>query len=233
LRLHRLHSPLAPRDFATAARLQQELRGRVICRLPEGFRPRLVAGCDVAASRHSSRAFAAVVVLTLPGLEVFEEAWASAELTFPYVPGYLAFREAPVLAAAIEKIECEPDLFVFDGQGLAHPRGLGLASYMGLMVGRPSIGVAKSRLCGRFEPPGPQRGDSSQLLNDAGREIGRVLRTRDHVRPLFISVGHLVSLEDAVALALACGKGLRVPEPTRLADILVGRVKREAAIGAG
>jgi deoxyribonuclease V len=182
----------------------------------------------VAAPLRSKTGSAAVVVLTFPGLEPFEEVSAAAPLTFPYVPGYLAFREAPLLAAALERLECEPDLFLFDGQGLAHPRGLGLASYMGLMVGRPSIGVAKSRLCGTFSPPGLMRGDSSPLLNDEGREIGRVLRTRDHVKPLFISVGHLVSLGDAVRLTLACGKGLRLPEPTRLADILVGRVLREA-----
>jgi deoxyribonuclease V len=230
LKLQSLHPPLSPRDFQTAARLQQELRGRVVCRLPEEFsRIRLVAGCDVAASLRSSVAYAGVVVLTFPELEPFEEASAVCQVSFPYVPGFLAFREAPALAAALERLECTPDLFLFDGQGLAHPRGFGLASYMGLMVGRPSIGVAKSRLCGAFEPPGQARGQSAPLLDDGGKEIGRVLRTRDGVKPLFISVGHLVSLEDAVGLTLACGRGLRIPEPTRLADIMVGRLRREAA----
>jgi deoxyribonuclease V len=228
LRLERLHPPLAPRDFAAAARLQGELRSRVVCRLPEGADIRLVAGCDVAASLRSPIAYAAVVVLTFPALEPYEEATAAGRVSFPYVPGFLAFREAPVLAAALGNIRSEPDLFLFDGQGLAHPRGLGLASYMGLMVGRPSIGVAKSRLCGRFTPPGPARGSASPLLDDAGREIGRVLRTRDRVKPMFISVGHLLSLDDAVRLTLATGRGRRVPEPTRLADILVARVRREA-----
>jgi deoxyribonuclease V len=226
LKLECLHPPLAPRDFTTAARLQRELRGRVVCRLPDSYTPRLVAGCDVAASARSPVAYAAVVVLTFPALEPFEEASAAARVTFPYVPGFLAFREAPALAAALERLSCLPDLFLFDGQGLAHPRGLGLASYMGLMVGRPSIGVAKSRLCGTYLPPGLRRGDSSPLLDDEGKEIGRVVRTRDNVRPLFVSVGHLVSLDEAVRLTLACGKGLRVPEPTRLADILVGSLKR-------
>lgn len=185
-----------------------------------------MAGCDVAAPLRARRGWAAVVVLTFPALEVIEEVTAEAALSFPYVPGYLAFREAPVLAAALTRLASEPDLFLFDGQGLAHPRSLGLASYMGLLVGRPSIGVAKSRLCGAYTEPGPRRGDSSPLLDEAGREIGCVLRTRDNVKPLFVSVGHLVSLTEAVRLTLACGKGLRLPEPTRLADKLVGRAMR-------
>ncbi|MFH0811172.1 MAG: endonuclease V [Pseudomonadota bacterium] len=227
MRLNYLHSPLGPKDFGTAARIQHDLRDRILSRPPRPHLPiSLVAGCDVAASARSDVAHAAVVVLTFPGLEPFEEATASGRVAMPYVPGFLAFREAPVLAAALERLRCEPDLFLFDGQGVAHPRGMGLASYMGLMVDRPSIGVAKSRLYGSFSPPGVNRGDSSPLLDDGGREIGRVLRSRHGVRPLFISVGHLLSLDDAVRFTLVCGKGLRLPEPTRLADILVGRLGR-------
>jgi len=232
MRLNILHPPPAPGDYRGARDLQDLLRHRVVQRLPEGHRVRLVAGADVAAPKRSPLGYAAVVVLSFPGLEVVEECVSTGPLTFPYVPGFLSFREAPVLAGCLAKLKSEPDLFLFDGQGLAHPRGMGLASYMGLMVGRPSIGVAKSRLTGTFDEPGRKRGSHSPLIGEAGddegRVIGAVLRTKDDTRPVFVSVGHLVSLKDAIRLTLGCHGGYRIPQPTRLADILVARARRLA-----
>jgi deoxyribonuclease V len=158
--------------------------------------------------------------------EAVGRAWAEAELSFPYVPGLLTFREGPVLLKAWDRLAAAPDLLMFDGNGYAHPRRCGLASHMGVVLGRPSVGVAKSRLCGQQRrQPGLRRGAAADLV-DQGEVIARVLRTRDGVKPVFVSVGHGVTLDDAVRLTLACGAGYRLPEPTRLADQLVGRVKR-------
>ena len=148
--------------------------------------------------------------------EVVETAIASMDVTFPYIPGLLSFREAPVCLAAVEKLENEPDVFLIDGQGIAHPRRLGLASHLGLFLDKPTIGCAKSRLTGTFEEPAVEKG-SNRPLYDGDEVIGAVVRTRSNVKPLFVSVGHRCMLEDAIDLTLACATKYRLPEPTRLA----------------
>jgi deoxyribonuclease V len=177
---------------------------------------RTVAGVD-AAYREGGRA--AVVVLSYPDMEPLEEVVASRETVFPYVPGLLSFREAPPVLDALAKLRTRPDLLIFDGQGYAHPRRLGLAAHLGVYLDMPSIGCAKSRLIGRYTEPGANPGDRSPLT-DHGEVIGTVLRTKPRTNPLFISVGHKIDLETAVAVVLRCLRGYRLPEPTRLADRL-------------
>jgi deoxyribonuclease V len=178
-----------------------------------------IAGIDAWYKEGAGRA--AVVVLSYPEMRVLDTAVASRSSVFPYVPGLLSFREGPVVIAAMERLTVWPDLLMFDGQGYAHPRRFGLASHLGVYLGLPSIGCAKSRLVGRFEPPGPNPGDRSPLT-DHGEVIGMVLRTKPRTNPLFISVGYRVDLEMAVKVVLTCLRGYRLPEPTRAAHNLAG-----------
>jgi deoxyribonuclease V len=187
-------------------------------------RIRLIAGADMAFDKRRGLAFASVVVMSFPELAVVEQADAVVPLTFPYVPGLLSFREGPGLLAAFEKIASAPDAVIFDGQGIAHPRRLGLATHVGLWLGIPSVGCAKSRLCGEHEEPGRRKGDAVPLM-DGGEQIGVVLRTRTDVKPVFVSPGHLADLESSARLVLECCPRYRLPEPTRLADAAVGRFK--------
>jgi deoxyribonuclease V len=181
-------------------------------------RVRIVAGVDAS---YKDVARAAVVALSFPALEVLETAVAVRAIPFPYVPGLLSFREAPAVLDALAKLRARPDVLIFDGQGLAHPRRLGLASHLGVYLDLPSVGCAKSRLVGRYEEPGPATGDRAPLV-DRGEVVGVALRTKPRTKPLFVSVGHKIDLETAVALVLACLRGYRLPEPTRLADRLAG-----------
>jgi deoxyribonuclease V len=212
-----------------AARIQQELRSQII--LHDALPPvRLVAGADVAFDKRDALAFAGVIVYSFPDLVEVEQQTAVVPLTFPYVPGLLAFREAPALLAAFARLRSSPDLLVFDAQGYAHPRRLGLASHLGLVLDRPSIGCAKSVLVGEFAEPPPAAGAWTPLV-DRGEVVGAALRTRDRVKPIFVSCGHRVSLESAIRLVLACRDRTRVPKPTREADRLVGELKRARESG--
>ncbi len=182
---------------------------------------RLVAGADISVPRGSTTGRAAVVVLSYPALELVEVATATAVLTFPYVPGLLSFREAPLVLATWAKLKHKPGLLFVDGQGIAHPRRLGIASHLGLLLDMPAIGCAKSRLWGEDAAPGAKAGSMAPLC-DRGEVIGMVLRTKDNVKPLYISVGHKLSLPDAVAWVERCLRGYRLPEPTRLAHLAAG-----------
>ena len=208
------------------ARVLQEELAPLIRRTGKVPELRLVAGTDLAFSRDGTQCVAGVVVWDLHACEVIEEHCAWRPVSFPYVPGLLSFREAPALLAALRKLECRPDAFLFDGQGIAHPRRVGLASHVGLILDRPSVGCAKSRLIGDYVEPGSTRGSTSPLTHQ-GETIGAVVRTRDRVKPIFVSIGHRVSLQTAVALTLACGAGYRLPEPTRLADQRVARARSD------
>jgi deoxyribonuclease V len=179
-----------------------------------------VAGGDVAFTRDGKHLIAGWVVWDIDAQAVVETAVALLPVRFPYVPGLLSFREAPALIAAARKLEIEPDAFMFDGQGLAHPRRFGIACHVGLLIDRPSLGCAKSRLCGEADAPAAARG-SSQPLHLDGRTLGRVVRTREGVKPVFVSVGHRMTLQNAVRLTLRCCTKYRLPEPTRLAHQLV------------
>ncbi len=215
---------LTPRE---AIALQKELAGRVVLRddVPEPVS--LVAGVDVSCARFSPEVFAAVVLFDAVAGVVVETASARGAETFPYVPGLLSFRELPVILEAFRKLQRFPDMVLVDGQGLAHPRRFGVACHLGLWLGVPTIGCAKSRLCGEHAEPGVQRGAWARLT-DGGEEIGRVLRTRDGIRPLYVSPGHRVGMERAMQIVLACGRGYRLPEPTRLAHIESNRLRMTA-----
>jgi deoxyribonuclease V len=187
-------------------------------------RPKIIAGLDCAFSNNGKHIFAAAVVIKLPGFEVIETTTAARKVDFPYIPGLLSFREAPVCLDAIEKLKTTPDVFIVDGQGIAHPRRLGIASHIGLLIDKPTIGCAKSRLIGTFEEPGRLKGNYSQLL-DKKEPIGAVLRTRTDIKPVFVSVGHKCTLENAITIILECTTKYRLPEPSRLAHQLVGQAK--------
>ncbi|OHE82521.1 MAG: hypothetical protein A2107_05360 [Verrucomicrobia bacterium GWF2_62_7] len=229
------HPELAPMRVSCreAVEMQQRLRGLVVA---SGVvrPPRLVAGVDVSydfvptrfskGRKASELLYAAVVVLELPSLRVVESAGVVSRAEFPYVPGLLSFREIPPLLEAFRKLRVTPDAVLADGQGIAHPRRCGLASHLGLGLDLPTIGCAKSRLIGEYRKPGQRRGSAS-ALRDGGEIIGRVLRTRDSVAPVFVSVGHKISLDAAVALVLECAPRYRLPETTRQAHVLVNQLR--------
>jgi len=192
-----------------AARLQERLCNQVvICPLERA--PRTVGGVDV----HEDRG--AVAVLSYPDMTWVEGAVVERRTTYPYVPGLLAFREAPAMLDALERLSSLPDVILCDGQGLAHPRRYGLACHLGVQVARPTIGCAKSRLCGQHAQPSRERGAFAALM-DGDQLIGAVLRTQTGVRPIYVSVGHLIDLPDAVRVTLACATRYRLPEPLRAA----------------
>jgi len=208
---------------AKAMELQRGLAGKVSDK-PLNSEPREIAGVDCAFVRGGAEVLAGVVVLEAGSMKLIRSELATRPCKMPYIPGMLSFREAPAVIAAVSKLGCRPDLLMCDGQGVAHPRGVGLASHVGLWLDMPTIGVAKSRLCGSHTKPGLARGCRRRLCLD-GRVVGTVLRTRTSVKPLYVSIGHKVSLDDAVRWTLRCGRGYRLPEPTRLAHQLVTRAK--------
>ncbi len=181
---------------------------------------RLVAGVDLALGREDELGRGVVVVWRLEDGAVVEEAVVEMPITIPYIPGLLAFREGPLVEAALRKVQSEPDLLLFDGQGIAHPRGLGIAAHVGVLLDRPTIGIGKTRLTGRAEEPGPEPGDRTPLLLPNGRQIGVLLRTRRGSKPVYVSPGHRVAPEAVGDLAMVCVRGHRLPEPVHLADRL-------------
>jgi deoxyribonuclease V len=187
-------------------------------------KPGIIAGLDCAFSSDGKRIFAAAVVINTSDFSIIETTTANRKVDFPYIPGLLSFREAPACLDAIEKLKTNPDVFVVDGQGIAHPRRLGIASHIGLLIDKPAIGCAKSRLIGTFKEPGNKKGSFSPLM-DSGEEIGVVLRTRTDVKPLYVSAGHKCTLDDAISVVLQCTTKYRLPEPSRLAHQLVGQAK--------
>ncbi|MHB8575539.1 MAG: deoxyribonuclease V [Dehalococcoidia bacterium] len=200
-----------------ARAIQLRLRDHVVAAGgPSPDDVRLVAGVDISVGGRDAPGLAAVVVLSYPELRPVEQSVVKADVRFPYVPGLLSFREIPVLAPAFEQLKSTPDLVVVDGQGMAHPRRFGLASHLGYLLGVPTIGCAKSRLIGTYAEPRDVVGAFS-LLMDRDESIGAAVRTRAGVKPLFISVGHLIGLSEAVAWILRLTRNLRLPEPTRLA----------------
>ncbi len=212
---------LAPRE---AVELQKELRAEVrVTPLTRSIKT--IAGADISFNKFSTTVYAGLVVLALPTLEVIEEVGVVSETAFPYVPGLLSFREAPSVLEAWAKLKTEPDAVMFDGHGLAHPRRIGIASHVGLIIERPTLGCAKSVLVGKYEEPEKTRGAWTEML-DKGETIGAALRTKTNVQPVFVSVGHLIDLASAIALTLQCDGGYRQPEPTRRAHHLVNALRR-------
>lgn len=211
---------LPPRD---AIDLQTQLASQIVLEDDPG-EIRTVAGADMSIDTRTGTGFGGVIVFEFPSLREIERVSASGPLTFPYIPGLLSFREGPILLEAFEKLRNTPDVILFDGQGIAHPRRLGIACHLGLILNQPSIGCGKSLLCGTYKEPGPLKGDMTPL-EDHGAVVGAVLRTRDRVRPVFISPGHRISPARAIKIVLQCTDGYRIPKPTRLADQFVGSIK--------
>ncbi|TYO96390.1 endonuclease V [Geothermobacter ehrlichii] len=213
-------------DYAAAVALQRRLARQVELtnRLPE--RVRRVAGVDVSYRKRGDIFYAAVVVLDFPELRPVEVASWQARVDFPYIPGLLSFRELPVLLNAFRRLRHRPDLVLVDGQGIAHPRRCGLACHLGLWLDLPTVGCAKSRLTGEGPEPGFAKGDRSPL-RQGGEEIGAIVRSRDGVRPLYVSPGHRIDIPTAVDWTLACCGRYRMPEPTRLAHLETNRLRRE------
>ncbi len=217
----RLHA--WPRNAKAAVALQREMAVRV--RLtPVKCGATLLAGADLSISPDGKRLIAGVVVWDLKSRDVIETRVARVPCTFPYVPGLLSFREMPGILAAVRKLKVTPDVFLCDAQGLAHPRRFGLACHLGLWLNMPTIGCAKSRLSGVHAEPGLRKGSSARLMHH-GEQIGCVLRTRDDVKPIFVSPGHLCDHDSARRIALSAAIKYRLPEPTRLAHQLVSRAR--------
>ncbi len=210
---------------AEARELQTKLAPQVLVSGGKKI-PKIVAGCDIGLTK--TTAYAGVVLLAFPELEVIDTFTLSGPITFPYIPGLLSFREAPLLLELFRTVTPDPDLIFFDGQGIAHPRRFGLACHMGLFLDAPTIGCAKSRLTGEHDEPGSTRGDHASLRDQKGDVLGAALRTKDNCKPVYVSVGHRIDLDTAIERTLQCGKGYRIPEPTRLAHNLVTALRKEA-----
>jgi deoxyribonuclease V len=222
VRLRSLHPwDVSPKE---AINIQRQLASQVL-RRGSPTNVRRIAGVDISVDKPNARGRGAVVVLSYPDLEVAEVAVEDAPLAFPYVPGLLSFRETPVLAGAFARIRSKIDLLLVDGHGYSHPRRFGIACHLGLLLDVPTIGVAKSRLLGQHETPGPEIGARADLL-DKGERIGGVLRTRANVSPLYISVGHRIAQRPAERWVLRCCTRYRLPEPTRLAHQAAGGMLR-------
>jgi len=221
LSLHHAHPwDLSP---AEARRIQQTLREKVMVRALPLEQLQTVGGVDAAFTRESI--VAAAVVLDLETLETRQQAATHEPLNFPYIPGLLSFREAPGILAALARLDRLPDVLIVDGHGLAHPRRLGLACHLGVLLDIPAIGCAKSVLVGKHAPLEVEAGSTAELLDD-GEVIGMAVHTRSNVRPVYVSVGHRINLPTAVRLVLDCSGGYRLPEPTRRADRLAALEKK-------
>lgn len=210
------------KTLADAKAIQAQLRSQVICRDQLGP-VQYVAGTDVGFEDNYQITKAAVVVLQFPGLELVESQVVRLPTVFPYIPGFLSFREVPALLQAFEQLTILPDLILCDGQGLAHPRRFGLACHLGVLLDRPTIGVAKSRLVGTHADVAATKG-SYEWLYDGEDVIGAVLRSRDRVKPIYVSIGHRISLETAMQFVWQCLTKYRLPETTRWADRLASHV---------
>jgi len=212
-------------SYKEAVGIQRKLKERLVIHdrdFPEQIT--IIAGADLSYSRHSDLFFAAVILLEYPTMAVVEEACFIERVSFPYIPGLLSFREGPAVLKAFENLHNIPDAVIFDGQGIAHPRGIGLASHMGLFLDIPAIGCAKKRLVGEYGEVGYEVGNYANLMLD-DQVVGAVVRTKKKVKPVFISPGHKISLRKAMDLVLSCCRGYRLPEPVRMAHLAVNRMR--------
>jgi deoxyribonuclease V len=207
-----------------AVRIQEELRRKLVLNSPRK-KFRTIAAADVSYGRENDHLYAAFFLFSYPDLTLRETASARGKVSFPYIPGLLAFREAPILLQAFSRLNADPDLILFDGQGTAHPRAMGIAAHLGILVNRPSIGCAKSRLYGAEAEPGLVQG-SFVLLVKGDRTGGMILRTRTRVKPVYVSPGHKMDLDTSLKMVLSCCRGYRIPEPLRQAHIFVNRLRK-------
>ncbi|MGM0531788.1 MAG: endonuclease V, partial [Bacteroidota bacterium] len=191
---------------------------------------KIVAGIDVAYSKKPLTGFSAISLFTYPGLEYIKTYREIDLIGYPYIPGLLSFREGPLILDTLKQAEEDIDLFLFDGQGIAHPRGVGIASHLGFLLDKPSIGVGKTWLTGEYKEPGARKGNKSDLMDAGGNIIGHVLRTRNETNPVFVSPGHRVGIEQASEIVLNCTTSYRIPEPLRRADQEAEQYKNEGDI---
>jgi deoxyribonuclease V len=213
-------------NVSEARAIQNELRGKIKLE-PLKRPPETIAGADISYNRFSDDFFACVVVLSLPDLEIVERVFAKGIATFPYVPGFLSFREIPTLLNAFEKLKTTPDVIMADGQGIAHPRRMGIAAHLGLLLDVPAFGCAKHKLFGIGEQPAPTRGSVSMLRDPENEEIvGAFVRTKGKVAPVIISAGHRITLEESIDITLRTSGKYRIPEPTRVAHNLVNEFRK-------
>jgi len=215
-----------------AVRIQESLKDKIVLR--KGVSKfETIGGADVAYSKNGNRLFGAIAVLSLPKMEVIDMATADGEIPFPYITGLLSFREGPILIKTFQKLRIRPDVMIFDGQGVAHPRRMGLASHLGLWLDLPSIGCAKTPLLNPFVNPGPLKG-SFEWIRHERKKVGAVLRTKEKVKPLFVSPGHRIDLLTSIRLILDTCRGFRIPEPLRKAHQLSrSRMRTAQGIGQG
>jgi deoxyribonuclease V len=208
-----------------AIEIQEELRKSLRLRPPKA--PiKTIAAADASYSLSGDRLYAAFLVFSFPDLKVLESASASGRVSFPYIPGLLSFREAPVLLKAFSRLERHPDVILIDGQGVAHPRSMGIAAHLGILLDLPTIGCAKSRLFGEEAEPAPDQG-SCVLLCQKGRTVGMIVRTRTGVKPVYVSPGHKIDLDTSVEIILSLCRGYRIPEPLRQAHIFVNQLRQK------
>ena len=225
MKVEQLHSWQV--SIAEALDIQWRLAGQV-SRNSEVVTPHFIAGVDISAGKAQGMARGSVAVLSYPELRLVETKAVQREIKLPYIPGLLSFRESPLILAACEQLTTvTPDLILVDGQGVAHPRRMGLASHLGLFLNTPTIGCAKSLLCGRHEKPGDEPGSYAEI-SDRGETVGVALRTKTGVKPVYVSIGHKIDLQTAIHWVLECCRGYRLPEPTRLAHLAAeGNLKPE------
>ncbi|UCC81170.1 MAG: endonuclease V [Candidatus Zixiibacteriota bacterium] len=213
------------KDYKAAIEFQDKIK-TLIPGKPVGRRIKNICGLDISFDKGSNRVFAAASMHSFPDLAIVEQKSIKAKTEFPYIPGLLAFREGPAIVELIEKVKSPVDLFIFDGQGIAHPRGAGIASMMGLLLDKPSIGCAKTRLIGEFKEPQNNKGSSADLIYN-NRIVGKALRTRDNVKPVFVSVGFKIGLKESLDIILKCCPKYRIPEPIREAHRLSNKLRSD------
>ncbi len=213
-------------SYKEAVSIQRKLKERIILHDNLPGRISTIAGADISYSKQSDLFFAAVVLLEYPAMAVVEESCFTERVSFPYIPGLLSFREGPAVLKAFENLHNIPDVVIFDGQGIAHPRGIGLASHMGLFLDVATIGCAKRRLVGEYGEVGLEVGDYADLILD-DQVVGAAVRTKKKVKPVFISPGHKISMRTAMDVVLSCCRGYRLPEPVRKAHLAVNRIRLE------
>lgn len=213
--------------YKQAVEVQKRLCSQLILK-PLKNPVRFIGGCDVSYSKKSQRLFAAVVILDIESMEVAEGAFETGEGGFPYIPGLLSFREIPVLLKTLQKLKSKPDVFILDGQGIAHPQGLGLASHLGILIDLPTVGCAKSKLVGEYKPFPKRRGRATYLYFNR-KKVGAVVCTKDEVNPVFVSPGHRIDIPSSIKVILKSCKGFRLPEPIRKAHSLANRLRENDA----
>ncbi|SKA43245.1 Endonuclease V [Chitinophaga eiseniae] len=207
-----------------ATLLQQEMRHQVVT-APFNGKIQLIAGADISFNKFSTTVYAGIVLMRFPSLEPVGYSLVVKEVTFPYVPGFLAFREVPALLDAWQQLPQKPDVLVVDGHGIAHPRRMGIASHFGVLAGQVTVGSAKKKLYGTYKEPGEEKGAHTPLTDKQGVVIGTVLRSKQKVKPIFVSPGHLIDVEGSLSLVEQCVRKYRLPEPTRLAHNAVNQFR--------